>query len=378
MARGRPAHHVSLSSEELAHLESVVRQKTSPQRDVLRANIALMANAGAGTQAIAHALGVSQQTVTKWRRQAALRGQDGLQEAARPGRPRRITDVARLQLVAFACEVAEPGGRSTPTLDEIRAKAVEQGVVSSLSRSHLHGILQNADLHPHRVQTWLHSPDPKFREKVNVICDLYRKAPVGAVVLSIDEKTGMQAIERKHLDRPPRPGRLRKQEFEYVRHGTQALMAALDVHSGRTLAACGNTRTQADLIAFMEEVAKAWPDQQVHIVWDNLNTHHAGAWVAFNESHGGRFHFHFTPLHASWVNQIELLFGIFSKRVLRNASHTSVGHLKDRTLAWFSERNEAPKPFKWSFRGYHLQTGEPKKMPGRKSDAQTRCPSGSR
>ena len=157
-----------------------------------------------------------------------------------------------------------------------------------------------------------------------------------------------------------------------MRHGTQALIAALDVHTGRTLAACGDTRTQTDLLTFMDKVAQAYPDQAVHVVWDNLNTHRSGVWEAFNERHGGRFRFHFTPLHASWVNQIELLFGIFAKRVLRNASHTSIGHLQRRTLTWFSERNEAPRPFKWSFRGYHLQTGEPKKAPGRKSDAQTR------
>jgi len=373
MARGRPAHPVALSRNEREHLEAVVRQKTSPQRDVLRARIALLADRGESTQGIAEALGTSQQTVTKWRRQAALRGKDGLKEAARPGRPRRISDAARLQLVALACEVTEPEGRSTPTLDEIRAKAMEQGIVAGLSRSHLYGILQKADLRPHKVRMWLHSPDPQFREKVNDICDLYRKAPKGGVVLSIDEKTGMQAIERKHLDRPPRSGRPRRQEFEYVRHGTQALIAALDVHSGRTLAVCGDTRTQADLLNFMEKVAQAYPDQDVHVVWDNLNTHRSGAWEAFNERHGGRFKFHFTPIHASWVNQIELLFGIFAKRVLRNASHANVGHLRRRTLTWFSERNEAPKPFKWSFRGYHLQTGEPKKAPGRKSDVQTRC-----
>lgn len=371
MARGRPAHLVALSREEREHLEAIVRQKTSPQRDVLRANIALMAARGESTQAIANALGTSQQTVTKWRRQAAVQGKEGLREAARPGRPRRISDAARLQLVALACEATESEGRATPTLDEIRTKAMEQGIVAGLSRSHLHGILQKADLRPHKVRMWLHSPDPQFREKVNDICDLYRKAPKGAVVLSIDEKTGMQAIERKHLDRPPSPGRPRRQEFEYKRHGTQALIAALDVHSGQTLAACGDTRTQADLLAFMEKVAQAYPDQDVHVVWDNLNTHRSGTWEAFNERHGGRFKFHFTPKHASWVNQIELLFGIFSKRVLRNASHTSVVQLRRRTLAWFTERNEAPRPFKWSFRGYHLQTGERKKVPGRKSDAQT-------
>lgn len=377
MGRGRPAHYVFLSDEERCLLEALVRQKTSSQRDVLRANIALMAHRGDSTMAIATALKVSQQTVTKWRRQAAFQGKQGLTEAPRPGRPRRISDAARLQLVALACEVAEPGGRATPTLDEIREKAVEQGVVTGLSRSHLYNILQKADLHPHRVKTWLHSPDPTFREKVNVICDLYRKAPEGAVVLSIDEKTGMQAIERKHLDRPPRPGVLRRQEFEYVRHGTQALIAALDVHSGKTVATCGDTRTQADLLAFMEQVAVAYPDQPVHVIWDNLNTHCSKVWMEFNEKHGERFHFHFTPKHASWVNQIELLFGIFSKRVLRNASHISSGHLKDRTLAWFSDRDQAPKPFKWSFRGYHLQTGEPKKTPGRKPDAKARRRTGS-
>jgi len=347
----------------------LVRQKTSPQRDVLRAKIALMADRRMNTKDIAAALGVSQQTVSKWRCQAALKGKDGLLEAPRPGRPRRISDEARLQEVALACDRAEEDGRTTPTLDEIRERAKEKGIVSSLSRSHLYHILQDADLHPHRVRIWLHSPDPAFREKVNVICELYRKAPQGSVVLSIDEKTGMQAIARKHLDRPPRPGVLRRQEFEYVRHGTQALIAALDVHSGKTVAACGATRKQEDLLAFMEQVAKTYPDQPVHIIWDNLNTHRAAVWVDFNKKEGGRFQFHYTPIHASWVNQIELLFGLFSRRILHNASHTSTEHLKARTLNWFLERNQAPKPFKWSFRGYHLQTGEPKKKPGRKADA---------
>jgi transposase len=371
MVRGRPAFHVQLSSQDQSHLEAVVRQQTSPQRDVLRARIALMANQGKATEAIASELGVSQPTVCKWRQQAALRGKAGLVEGQRPGRPRRISDQTRLELVALACDEAEEDGRATPTLDELVERSKERGLIDEISRSHLQRILQDVDLRPHRVRMWLHSPDPNFREKVNDICDLYRKAPEGSVVLSIDEKTGMQATERKHLDRPPQPGRPRRQEFEYVRHGTQALIAGLDVHSGQTIAACGDTRTQADLLAFMEQVAEAYPERPIHVVWDNLNTHRSGVWETFNERHGGRFHFHFTPIHASWVNQIELLFGIFSKRVLRNASHTSKDHLKERTLAWFEERDQAPKPFKWSFRGYHLKTGEPKKKPGRKPHDET-------
>jgi len=119
--------------------------------------------------------------------------------------------------------------------------------------------LQAGDVRPHRVRQWLHSPDPQFREKVNVICELYRQAPKGSVVLSIDEKTGIHAIERKHADRAPRPGRARHREFEYIRHGTQALTAALDVHSGQVLGRCTDRRTQDDLLAFMDEVARAYP-----------------------------------------------------------------------------------------------------------------------
>lgn len=361
MGRGRPAQRVKLSTADRKSLESLVRRGTEEQRDVFRARIALMANRGESTEAIAERLHTTVQTVSLWRGRVGRSGLAGLVEQPRSGRPRRITPAERLQVISLACEPAEEGGKSTPTLNELVERSVERGVVSRISRSHLHRILVAGDLRPHRVQQWLHSPDPSFREKVNVICDLYLKAPKGSVVLSIDEKTSIQAVERKHLDRPPLPGRFRRREFEYIRHGTQTLIAALDVHTGRTLSTCGDTRTQADLLAFMEKVAAAYPAQDIHVVWDNLNTHRSGVWTDFNERHGKRFRFHFTPIHASWVNQVELLFGVYTRRALRNASHTSKAHLKARTEAFFSKRNEDPKPFKWSFRGYNLQTGEPKR-----------------
>ena len=132
-------------------------------------------------------------------------------------------------------------GQASPARLNIIARYVER-------------ILQAGDVRPHRVQQWLHSPDPAFREKVNVICKLYRKAPKNAVVLSIDEKTGIQAIERKHPGRAPAAGRLRRREFEYIRHGTQSLIAALDVHTGRVLGSCRDRRTQDDLVTFMDSV----------------------------------------------------------------------------------------------------------------------------
>ena len=360
MSRGRQAQAVKLSREDRKSLELLTRRGTAQHRQVVRAQIALMAHRGETTTSIAHSVGVSVQTVSHWRGRLARQGVEGLQEVARSGRPRRIGEAQRLELLALACEPAELQGRATPTLDELVDRAVERGVVKQISRSHLQRILQAGDMRPHRVRQWLHSPDPQFRQKVKEICALYRQAPKGSVVLCVDEKTGIQAIERKHADRAPRPGRARRREFEYIRHGTQALIAAMDVHSGRVIGSCTDRRTQADLVAFMEQVAQAYPKGRVHIVWDNLNTHRAQAvWDDFNARHDQRFVFHFTPLHASWVNQIELLFGIYSRRVLRHASHSSIEQLRERTEAFMAKRNQAPQPFKWTFAGFELQTGEP-------------------
>ena len=365
MGRGRQAQVIKLSRQERDSLELLTRRGTAEQRQVVRAQIALMAHAGETTSAISEVVGVSQQTVSHWRTRLARHGLKGLQEAARPGRPRLIDATQRLELLSLACEPAESLGRATSTLDELVDRALQRGVVPQISRSQLQRILQAGDLRPHRVRQWLHSPDPQFRQKVNAICALYRRAPQGSVVLSIDEKTGIQAIERKHADRAPAPGRARRREFEYVRHGTQALIAALDVHSGRVMGCCTDRRTQADLLAFMEQVARAHPKGRVHVVWDNLNTHRAQAvWDDFNVRHDHRFVFHFTPLHASWVNQIELLFGIYARRVLRHASHSSIGQLRERTDAFVAQRNQAPKPFKWTFAGFELQTGEPMRFKG--------------
>jgi transposase len=360
MGRGRQAQAIKLSREERKSLESLTRQSTAEHRQVVRARIALMCHAGQTSTAISRAVGVSVQTVSHWRTRLARQGLEGLQEAGRSGRPRRIDAAQRLELLSLACEPAQAQGRATPTLDELVDRALERGVVAQLSRSHLQRILQAGDMRPHRVRQWLHSPDPQFRQKVNAICALYRQAPKGSVVLSVDEKTGIQAIERKHADRAPAPGRSRRREFEYIRHGTQALIAAMDVHSGRVLGSCSDRRTQVDLVAFMEQVARAYPDGRVHIVWDNLNTHRAQAvWDDFNARCGRRFVFHFTPIHASWVNQIELMFGIYARRVLRHASHSSIEELRQRTDAFMAQRNQAPKPFKWTFAGFELQTGEP-------------------
>lgn len=363
MSSGRPAPIVKLSKKELDALKTLIRRSTASQRDVIRAKLALMVHEGHTTSTIAASLGLSRPTATLWRERLSRLGVPGLKEEQRPGRPRQIGQTQRLQLMALACEPGDPDGPgpTLPTLDTLCERAVERGVVDQISRSHLQRILQSGDVRPHRVKQWLHSTGPQFCAKVNGICDLYRRAPKGSVVLSIDEKTGIQATERKHADLGTRPGRIRRHEFEYIRHGTQSLTAALDVHSGRVLGRCTDRRTQVDLVFFMEDVARAYPSGRIHVIWDNLNTHRAyGVWRDFNARHDGRFVFHFTPLHASWVNQIELLFGIYARRVLRHASHRSVDHLRQRTEEFIEVRNISPKPFRWTFAGFELQTGEPR------------------
>lgn len=338
-----------------------MRRPSATQRDVLRARIALLASEGVATGEIARRLGVSLPVVCKWRRRVAVGGRKGLHDLERSGRPSRLTPAQRLELVALACEPLREGeGRTTPTLDEVVERAVHREVVAEISRSHLHRLLQACDLRPHRVRIWLHSVDPEFRRKATEICDLYLRPPGGSVVLSIDEKTGMQALERKSAGRNPGPRRLRRQEFEYVRHGTQSLIAAFEVATGKVFGHCGATRTGEDLEAFMEELAAAYPGGDVHVIWDNLNIHRAmqSRWNAFNERHGQRFHFHLTPLHASWVNQIELWFGILHRNCLRNASFRSTEGLRHEVLGFIEEWNLRAHPFRWTFSGYPLQVGE--------------------
>lgn len=208
-------------------------------------------------------------------------------------------------------------------------------------------------LRPHRVRMWLHSPDPQFQEKVKVICDLYLNPPAGAVVLSIDEKTGMQAradLYPIHAQDAQGQGRIRK-EFEYVRNGTSTLIAAFNIQTGEVFGGCWR-RTAAGIERFLEAIADKYPDRQVYIVWDNLNVHKGAAIEAFNDRHGGRFHFVYTPRHASWMNQVEIWFSILQRRVLRHGSFSSPADLNAAVLGFVRQWNDIERrPFRWRFRG---------------------------
>jgi transposase len=353
---------VPLDHEQRAALQRRVRAGTSPQREARRARIILAAEVGGSARAVAREVGVHPRTVERWRTRFRRHGVAGLQDQPRPGRPPKFGPVTRLELIALACEPVDGRpGTTTRTLAELTHEATVREIVPGISRSSYQRLLAAGEVRPHRVRGWVHSPDPEFRAKVTAICDLYLHPPAGAVVLSIDEKTGMQALERRFPDRPPAPGRPPRREFEYTRHGTQSLLCAFAVHQGRVTGECGATRTAADLVRFMEQVAVAYPTGPVHVIWDCLNIHFDGRearWRAFNARHGNRFVFHYTPKHASWVNQIELFFSILQRQCLRHASFASVEALRTAVLAFIARWNQdRAHPFRWTFTGYPLQSG---------------------
>lgn len=349
------AIRVELPLAAREELQRRVRSGKTPHRDVLRARVALLAEQGLANTAIAQQVGCDIKTVRQWReRIAAWPCVEALEDAPRSGRPPCVPIEVHQELIKLAC--ARPADCKVPFeqvwTQPLLAEALAEQTGVRLSRSEVGRILEGADLRPHRVRQWLHSPDPDFRPKVEAICALYLHPPEGATVLCVDEKPGMQALEHRFALKPAETGRAGRKEFEYIRHGTRTLIAGYNIRTGEVLGRCGPTRTAEDLLAFMEQVAAHYPTGPLYIIWDNLNIHHGPRWAAFNEKHGGRFHFIYTPLHASWTNQVEIWFSVLARRALRQASFDSVEALTERVLAFIEHWNRSgARPFRWTFRG---------------------------
>lgn len=225
----------------------------------------------------------------------------------------------------------------------------------TISVSEIGRILREADIRPHHYDMWLHSADPDIYAKAALVCETYARVTEGATVLSMDEKTGIQALSRRYETRGCQPGRPIRQEYEYKRHGTTTLMACMNVATGAIHHQLGPTRTADDTVAFMETIAAAYPTGLVYVVWDNLNTHRDGPGkrlIEFNARHGGRFHFIVTPIHASWMNQVECWFSVLERRILRGASWDSIDNVNASIERFILRWNIKEKhPFRWSFRG---------------------------
>jgi transposase len=345
-----------LTKDMRESLERVLRASTAPIRLVFRARIILLASEGKSHYAIVRMLNTTFSTVRKWvYRFIQSQNLESLEDAHRSGRPTVILAVAKCEVMKFACsepKAIRPDLGNVWTIRSLQ-DCVEKSIGVSISKSEINRILSSNDLRPHKVEMWLHSPDPLFQKKVTQISSLYLNPPDDAVVLCIDEKGGMQALERESSLSSRKKGCTVRMDYEYKRHGTQTLIASFEVKTGKVFGHCGKTRKKEDLMEFMEAIAQRYPSQKVYVIWDNLNIHHGDRWRAFNERYGNRFHFVYTPIHGSWVNQIEIWFGILQRKVIKHSSFNSEQELRDRVLCFIENWNAVDcHPFKWQFRGY--------------------------
>jgi transposase len=342
----RRAAEVVLTDEQRARLERIVRALRSEQRLVKRARVALLAEKGLTNKEIASLVGLSPHKVGKWRRRIAEQGVAGIADLPRSGGPRRYGHDERLRVFQTACS-PPPEGETHWT---VRTLAGAVGI----GKSQTHTILAEADLKPHQVRSWLTSIDPEFETKQAEVCGLYLNPPEGAIVVSIDEKTGVQAKEPIRAEMPLRPGKPARREFEYKRHGTVALLAALLVHSGEIKGNVYERNSRVEFLDFLELLEAEIPaDKQVHAILDNLQVHKTAEVCAWLDAHP-RWHFHFTPTHASWLNQIELFFSILSRRLLKRGIFTSKQDLKAQLLNFIDRYNPTAKPFAWTYQGKPL------------------------
>jgi transposase len=354
---------INLEQDEYKELQKIISRQKSEVRMVFRAKIIVLLSEGITEQEVAKALSVNIKTIRKWASRFIEAGIEGLNDTPRSGAPCKFSATQRCEIIAIACDSPNNYGYETQTAwtYDTLTEAVNAEIADlNISRTSVFLTLSQNDLKPNKFKMWLHSKDPEFENKVNEIVELYLHPPEEAVVISIDEKTGMQAIERKYETKMPTPGKAGKYEYEYIRHGTQSLLAGFNIIDGRVTAECLPTRKAEDLIEFMEKLALEYKDEKkIHIIWDNLNIHKDGAngrWTEFNERHNNKFHFHYTPIHASWVNQVEIFFSILQKKCLRYANFKSVGELKEVVMKYIIKWNEKEgHPFKWIFKGYQVQ-----------------------
>src|SRR6516225_4501371 len=334
----RIAPVIELDTMQRTSLQQLVKTLSTPQSQALRARIILAAADGQANQHIARVLGIPEITVSKWRRRFASRGLEGLQDAPRWGRPRKYGPEVWQKVQHRVCQQPPSQGRWS-----VRSLAEEVGLPSTT----VHEILVASHLQPHRLRTFTFSPDPDFEAKLLDIAGLYLNPPENALVLCVDEKTGIQALDRTQPLLPLSAKKPRSWTNEYVRHGTQTLLAALEIASGQVVAHVKQRRTSVNFLRFLKEVIAAFPERELHMILDNLNIHKNQAARNWLQRHP-RVHFHYTPTHASWVNMVECFFSIMGKQALSQSVHTSKRQLKEFLLDYISRNNENPRPFVWT------------------------------
>lgn len=342
MAKATPIH---LSSEEKDKLQSWVRSGKTEQRLVQRAQIVLGAAAGKATQQIAQELNTWPYLVSKWRRRFASHHIPGLFDKRRQGRPRRYDRQTEQRILAVLDEKPPPG-QATWTGSLVAKR------LGDVSQDQVWKVLKQYGIHLQRRRSWCVSTDPEFAAKAADIVGLYLDPPQNAVVLCVDEKPHIQALERAQgWLRLPNGKALTGENHRYKRHGTTTLFGALEVSTGLVKAGHFKRRRRREFLQFMNEIVLEYPDQEIHVILDNLNTHKPknDRWLARHK----RVQFHFTPTNACWLNQIEIWFSILSRRSLKGASFTSPQQIREAINAFVKCYNSEAAPFEWTKREVH-------------------------
>jgi transposase len=410
------AARILITERQQKVLEDIAHSRTAPLHLTQRAPIILRAFERIDNQDIATEIDLNRNSVGVWRRrwaeawerltiiectgtQADLRRaiEKVLSDEPRPGNPGKFTPEQITQILALACEPPEKSGRPIThwTGHELADEAQKRGIVESISATQVNRYLNEAKLQPHRSRYWLNAKekDPqKFQEKVQAVCDCYQEAPrlyekENTHTVSTDEMTGIQALERIAATLPMQPGRVERREFEYERHGTLSLIANFHVVTGELVApTLGPTRTEEDFVAHVAQTVATDPEASWVFVVDNLNIHCSeglARWVAktcgieqelgkksktgilhsqatrqeFLSDRSHSIRFLYLPKHTSWLNQIEIVFGVITRKVIRRGSFTSVADLREKLMKFIEYFNEVfAKPFRWTFTGRPLTT----------------------
>ena len=342
---------LEITEAERGELERRVRARTATQREAQRARIVMLAADGVPNRQIAQQVGMSEEYVGLWRRRFAEKRLEGLKDLKRSGRPRKYGHDERLKVVAAATS-------QRPEFDSQWSHRLLADYLSDLgiSASHVGRVLAELDIKPHQVRGWLtRKEDPSFWERAADVCGLYLSPPTNAIVLSVDEKTAISARSPKHPTKQAKPGRPALKEFEYRRNGVASIVAALDVHTGQVRAEEIPRNDAEHFIEFLSGVDRLTdPGLTVHLILDNGSSHVAKRTKAWLAEHP-RFVAHHTPKHASWLNQVELVFSILTRRLLKRGEFSNRDDLVAKIMAWIANYDCTAKPFAWTYDGKPLK-----------------------
>ena len=339
---------MEVTEEQRKELTVMSRSLKLESRYVVRSKVILLSSEGKTLDFIIQATGLSRKVVNKWRQRFKLLGLSGLKDAQRPGKATYISPEKKTMVIQKACST--PAGCYTNWSQSRIAKEI------GISQSRVFQILKEADLKPHKIEYWCgKSPDPEFEYKMVNIVGLYMKPPENAIVLCVDEKTQIQALDRTQPELPLKAGNPKRLTATYKRNGTVSLIAALAVHTGEVTATTMKSNNAANFLSFLKRLDRSYRNKKLHIIADNLSVHKDKAvkeWL----SHKRKVKLHFTPTYSSWLNQVEIWFNILTKDVVKGGIWKSSDQLADQLMEYVDTYNKTrAKPFEWTYTGSPLK-----------------------